>query len=68
MRRESRPPRFSHTRPPSPTSFYHLHSSVLHHATHKSLNAVYSFYNVATSMTLKVRRKKKGWGTKLYAP
>ncbi|KAL0586393.1 hypothetical protein ABG067_004006 [Albugo candida] len=33
-------------------SFYHLPSSIIGHEKHKKLNAVYSFYNVATSMTL----------------
>lgn len=29
-------------------SFYTLPSSVMHHQTHKTLRAAYSFYNVAT--------------------
>merc|ERR1711957_512092 len=33
-------------------SYYHLHSSVLGNAKHKTLHAAYSFYNVATSMDL----------------
>lgn len=38
-------------------SFYHLHSTVIGNTTYPTLNAVYSFYNVATSMPLKVRHK-----------
>eukprot|EP00049_Salpingoeca_infusionum_P017851 m.354651 g.354651 ORF g.354651 m.354651 type:complete len:412 (+) comp17071_c0_seq1:150-1385(+) len=34
-------------------SFYALPSTVQKHETYKKLNAVYSFYNVATSVTLK---------------
>lgn len=33
-------------------SFYHLPSSVLKNPKHKDLRAVYSFYNVATSVSL----------------
>lgn len=33
-------------------SFYHLPSSIIGHDVHKTLNAAYSFYNVATSMSL----------------
>lgn len=33
-------------------SYYHLPSSVMKHPTHKKLNAVYAYYNVATSMTM----------------
>jgi len=33
-------------------SFYHLPSTIIGDDKHKKLNAVYSFYNVATSMTL----------------
>eukprot|EP01038_Epipyxis_sp_PR26KG_P004696 gene4696-6594_t len=33
-------------------SFYHLPSSVIGHEKHKTLNAVYSYYNVATSIPL----------------
>lgn len=42
-------------------SFYHLPSTVINNAKHSTLRAVYSFYNVATTMTLKVRtsRQKK---------
>ncbi len=32
-------------------SFYHLPSSIMKHATEKKLHAVYSFYNVANTMT-----------------
>jgi len=34
-------------------SFYHLPSSVMHNTKHPTLNAAYSFYNVATSVDLK---------------
>uniref|UniRef100_A0A158Q719 Glycylpeptide N-tetradecanoyltransferase n=1 Tax=Elaeophora elaphi TaxID=1147741 RepID=A0A158Q719_9BILA len=34
-------------------SFYSLPSSVMHHPQYKSIRAAYSFYNVATSVTLK---------------
>uniref|UniRef100_A0A0K0DG70 Glycylpeptide N-tetradecanoyltransferase n=1 Tax=Angiostrongylus cantonensis TaxID=6313 RepID=A0A0K0DG70_ANGCA len=34
-------------------SFYSLPSSVMHHPTHKSIRAVYSFYNVATTVPFK---------------
>jgi glycylpeptide N-tetradecanoyltransferase len=34
------------------TSFYHLPSTVIGHDKHKTLNAAYSFYNVATSVPL----------------
>ncbi|KAE9313986.1 Glycylpeptide N-tetradecanoyltransferase 2 [Phytophthora fragariae] len=34
------------------TSFYHLPSTVIGHPTHSKLNAAYSFYNVATSVSL----------------
>jgi len=40
----------------TPFSFYHLHSTVIGNTTYPTLNAVYSFYNVATSMPLKVRQ------------
>lgn len=33
-------------------SFYHLPSTVIGHEKHKTLNAAYSFYNVATSVSL----------------
>ncbi|TFJ87260.1 hypothetical protein NSK_001592 [Nannochloropsis salina CCMP1776] len=33
-------------------SFYHLHSTVIDNTAYPSLNAVYSFYNVATTMSL----------------
>lgn len=33
-------------------SFYHLPSSIIGHPKHSKLNAVYSFYNVATTITL----------------
>lgn len=33
-------------------SFYHLPSTIIGHPKHKKLNAVYSYYNVATSMPL----------------
>ncbi|KAL4101831.1 hypothetical protein PRIC1_005579 [Phytophthora ramorum] len=33
-------------------SFYHLPSTIIGNDRHKKLNAVYSFYNVATSVTL----------------
>nr|CCA19825.1 glycylpeptide Ntetradecanoyltransferase 2 putative [Albugo laibachii Nc14] len=33
-------------------SFYHLPSSIIGHEKYKKLNAAYSFYNVATSVTL----------------
>mgnify|MGYP000586452652 CR=1 FL=1 len=33
-------------------SFYHLPSSIIGHPTHDTLNAAYSFYNVATSTTM----------------
>lgn len=33
-------------------SFYTLPSTVMHHATHKSLRAAYAFYNVAQSRPL----------------
>ncbi|ETP29011.1 hypothetical protein F442_21750 [Phytophthora nicotianae P10297] len=33
-------------------SFYHLPSTIIGNDKHKKLNAVYSFYNVATSVTL----------------
>ncbi|KAG6590997.1 glycylpeptide N-tetradecanoyltransferase 2 [Phytophthora cinnamomi] len=33
-------------------SFYHLPSTVIGHPTHSKLNAAYSFYNVATSVSL----------------
>lgn len=33
-------------------SFYHLPSTVIGHEKHKTLNAAYSFYNVATSVPL----------------
>lgn len=33
-------------------SFYHLPSSITGHAKYKTMNAAYSFYNVATSTTL----------------
>lgn len=33
-------------------SYYHLPSSILKHQKHTKLNAVYSYYNVATSVTL----------------
>lgn len=36
-------------------SFYHLPSTVIGHAKHRTLNAAYSFYNVATT----VRRGRK---------
>ena len=32
-------------------SFYHLHSSIIGHPQHKTLCAVYSFYNVANTVT-----------------
>jgi len=38
-------------------SFYHLHSTVIGNTIFPTLNAVYSFYNVATSMPLKVRHE-----------
>lgn len=31
-------------------SFYHLPSTVIGHAKHRTLNAAYSFYNVATTV------------------
>ncbi|RCN32643.1 Myristoyl-CoA:protein N-myristoyltransferase domain protein [Ancylostoma caninum] len=34
-------------------SFYSLPSSVMHHPVHKSIRAVYSFYNVATTIPFK---------------
>ncbi len=34
-------------------SFYHLPSSIIGNDKHSKLNAVYSFYNVATTVTLK---------------
>lgn len=34
------------------TSFYHLPSTVIGHDKHKTLNAAYSYYNVATSVPL----------------
>jgi glycylpeptide N-tetradecanoyltransferase len=34
-------------------SFYHLHSTVIGHPRHNTLCAVYSYYNVAATMTLK---------------
>jgi glycylpeptide N-tetradecanoyltransferase len=34
-------------------SFYSLPSSILNHAVHKTLKAAYSFYNVATTVTMK---------------
>ncbi|ETN83870.1 Myristoyl-CoA:protein N-myristoyltransferase domain protein [Necator americanus] len=34
-------------------SFYSLPSSVMHHPVHKSIRAVYSFYNVATTVPFK---------------
>mmetsp|Transcript_14771 Transcript_14771/g.22946 ORF Transcript_14771/g.22946 Transcript_14771/m.22946 type:complete len:430 (-) Transcript_14771:2557-3846(-) len=34
-------------------SFYHLPSTVMRHPVHNTLNAAYSFYNVATSVTMK---------------
>lgn len=34
-------------------SYYHLPSSVLKNPKHKDLKAVYSFYNVATTVPLK---------------
>lgn len=33
-------------------SFYHLPSSVINNPKHSTLNAAYSYYNVATSMPL----------------
>lgn len=39
--------------PRPPSSFYHLPSTVIRHEKHKLLKAVYSFYNVASSMPLK---------------
>ena len=33
-------------------SFYHLPSSIIGHKQHNKLNAAYSFYNVATSVSL----------------
>jgi glycylpeptide N-tetradecanoyltransferase len=33
-------------------SYYHLPSSILKHEKHKTLNAIYSYYNVATSIEL----------------
>lgn len=33
-------------------SFYHLPSSIINHEKYKKLNATYSFYNVATTVTL----------------
>lgn len=33
-------------------SFYHLPSSIIGNDKHQKMNAVYSFYNVATSMSL----------------
>ena len=33
-------------------SFYHLPSSIIGHPKHKTLHAVYSYYNVATSITM----------------
>lgn len=36
-------------------SFYHLPSTVIRNEKHPKLNAVYSFYNVATSMPLQVK-------------
>ncbi|CAM9608337.1 unnamed protein product, partial [Hapterophycus canaliculatus] len=33
-------------------SFYHLPSTVIGHAKHRTLNAAYSFYNVATTVTM----------------
>lgn len=49
---------YIHTNPPPHThtpahSFYHLPSTVILHEKHKLLKAVYSFYNVASSMPLK---------------
>lgn len=41
------------TKPPPADSFYHLPSTVIRHEKHKLLKAVYSFYNVASSMPLK---------------
>jgi hypothetical protein len=35
-------------------SFYHLPSTVIGNTVYPTLKAVYSFYNVATSMSLKV--------------
>jgi len=35
-------------------SFYHLPSSIIGHLKYKTLRAVYSFYNVATTVPLKV--------------
>ena len=34
------------------TSFYHLPSTIIGHAEHKKLNAVYAYYNVAKSISL----------------
>lgn len=50
-------------------SFYHLPSTVIGHAKHRTLNAAYSFYNVATTVReregerMKERRtdKRKMW-------
>ena len=33
-------------------SFYYLPSTIIKHPVHKILRAVYSFYNVATSVTM----------------
>lgn len=38
-------------------SFYHLPSSIIGHPKHDTLNAAYSFYNVATSTTLEALMK-----------
>ena len=38
-------------------SFYHLPSTVIGNARHSQLRAAYSFYNVATSVELKVLMK-----------
>ena len=34
-------------------SFYYLPSTIIKYPVHKTLRAVYSFYNVATSVTMK---------------
>jgi len=38
-------------------SYYYLPSSILKHPRHKKLNAMYSYYNVATSVPLEVLMK-----------
>lgn len=47
-------------------SFYHLPSTVIGHAKHRTLNAAYSFYNVATTVRRGTTRGTAGEG-KSYA-